>query len=83
MLQKLETESGLPSLDAVYQEIYEMNTEPGSFARQAVDRAFKWMLCAHNSITFTLKVLAEVRRFGPKTTKSSTPWTKRSTKNSY
>ena len=49
-LQALEKRTGLPELDAVYREIYEMNTEEGSESRAVAVRAFKWILSAYEPL---------------------------------
>ena len=49
-LQALEKKTGLPELDAVYREIYEMNTEEGSESRAVAVRAFKWILSAYEPL---------------------------------
>ena len=49
-LQALEKKTGLPELDLVYREIYEMNTSKGSESRAVAVRAFKWILSAYEPL---------------------------------
>ena len=49
-LQALEKRTGLPELDAVYREIYDMNTEEGSESRAVAVRAFDWILSAYEPL---------------------------------
>ena len=49
-IQALERRTGLPELDSVYREIYEMNTGEGSESRAVAVRAFKWILSAYEPL---------------------------------
>ena len=49
-LQALEKKTGLPELDSVYREIYEMNTGEGSESRAVAVRVFKWILSAYEPL---------------------------------
>ena len=49
-LQALEKKTGLPELDSVYSEIYEMNTNEGSESRAVAVRVFKWILSAYRPL---------------------------------
>jgi hypothetical protein len=37
-------------LDNVYDEIYELNTEPGSFSRACAEKALKWVMCSQRQL---------------------------------
>ena len=43
-LDELEASTGLPDLNAVYDEIYNRNTK-GIHSRSVANRVFKWMMC--------------------------------------
>ena len=45
-LNALENDSTLPETNAVYREIMELNTRPGTLAREYALRALQWILCA-------------------------------------
>ena len=49
-LQALMKKTGLPELDSVYREIYEMNTSEGSESRAVAVRAFTWILAAYEPL---------------------------------
>ncbi len=46
----MERRTGLPELNLVYREIYEMNTAEGSESRAIAVRAFKWILSAYEPL---------------------------------
>jgi len=43
-LNKLESQIGLPELDEIYEEIYQMNTKPDLPSRGVAVRIYKWVL---------------------------------------
>jgi GPI inositol-deacylase, winged helix domain/Ankyrin repeats (3 copies) len=45
-LDRLETQTGPPELDQVYEEIYQINTEPDSHSRTVADRCYQWVMAA-------------------------------------
>ena len=45
-LDRLEVEVGLPDLDLVYDEIYQINTRVGTHDRETVIKTFKFLLCS-------------------------------------
>ena len=49
-LKALEKKAGLPQLDSVYSEIYEMNTNERSESRAVAIRVFKWILSAYRPL---------------------------------
>jgi hypothetical protein len=49
-LEKLEKETGMPELDAAYEDIYQMNTAEDSESRKITMRAYRWILAAQRQL---------------------------------
>ena len=49
-LDMLMNEVGLPTLDKVYSDIFDMNTKANSRSRAIAIRAFQWMMCAQRPL---------------------------------
>lgn len=56
-LDRLEMESGMPELEEVYDEIYEMNA-PGLEDRMVAERALKWIMCCRRPLNIEVFVKA-------------------------
>ena len=64
-LRALERKTGLPELNLVYREIYDMNTDEGSESRAVAVRAFKWILAAYTPLELAeLRYAAAIRDDG-------------------
>ena len=64
-LRVLERKTGLPELNLVYREIYEMNTDEDSESRAVAVRAFKWILSAYRPLELSeLSYAAAIRDDG-------------------
>lgn len=64
-LRTLDRKTGLPELNLVYREIYDMNTDAGSESRAVAVRAFRWILAAYTPLELAeLSYAAAIRDDG-------------------
>ena len=49
-LDRLESETGVPELNEIYAEIYDMNTNPATESRAVATRVLKWMMCSQRPL---------------------------------
>lgn len=52
-MDKLENQTGLPELDVIYEEIYQMNTKLDLPSRGVAVRIYKWALAAQKPLLIT------------------------------